>query len=103
MACLSADECARANGGLAFRLSPSVFGVAIEVFVLFDGDIAKLRRIEYFAAGLTLDEFYVFFAGYDLYDGMFAGGGHGKGVVDSMDFARLPGGCQQVLGSLGQG
>lgn len=101
MAGLSADECSRADGGLAFRHAPSVFSIALDVFRLFNGDVAKLRRIEYFAAVLTFDEFYVLFAGYDLYDGMFTGGGHGEGAVDSMDFARLTGCCQLSFGELG--
>jgi hypothetical protein len=43
-----------------------------EGFFLFDGDVAILCRIKYFAALLAFNKFSVFLSGDDFDDGMFA-------------------------------
>lgn len=45
--------------------------------LLFDSDVGELGGVKDFAAVLALYEFGVLVSGDDLYDGVFAGGGHG--------------------------
>jgi hypothetical protein len=50
----------------------------VVIDMLLDCDIGELGGVKDFAAVLALDEFGVFVSGDDLYDGMFANGGHGR-------------------------
>ena len=43
----------------------------------FDGKVSEFGGVEDLSAGLALYEFGVLVSGDDLYDGVFAGGGHG--------------------------
>jgi hypothetical protein len=63
-------------------------------FLFFDGYVVKLCGIKYFSALLALDELSIFVARDDFDDGVFAGGGHGWGGANGMDFARIERGCQ---------
>lgn len=94
---LPARQCFAAIGRLAFGFG---VGFVIEhLFFFLDGYVVKLRGIKDFSALLALDILGVFVARDDFYDWMFAGGGHGWGGANGMDFARLECGCQPLLRS----
>ena len=63
--------------------------VVEDTFLFFDGYVIKLCGIKDFTALLALDEFCIFVARDDFDDWMFAGGGHGWGGANGMDFARI--------------
>ena len=91
MDCVPACERLTAFGGLAFG-SGGGRGVRLFVgngFLFFDGYVVKLCGIKDFSALLALDELSIFVARDDFDDGVFAGGGHGWGGANGMDFARI--------------
>jgi hypothetical protein len=91
----SARECFAAFGRLAAGLA--VGFVVSDAFFLFDSYVVKLCGIKDFSALLALDILGIFVARDDFYDGVFAGGGHGWGGANGMDFARIERGCQPSI------